>query len=106
MPSENLTPQELTYLRRLWQFQQQGTLDRRYKVIMTVAVSVTILLFAIPLLGIPEDWSRMSVWTLGLLTGFFWSVAMVVTLSKKRWVIIAPFIDWNRIEAIANRGEN
>ena len=72
---------------------------------MSVTVGLTLLLFAIPIFGISNEWSQSGIWNLGVLAGVFLSMALVVTISKKKWLIIAPFIDWKRIEAITTSGE-
>jgi hypothetical protein len=105
MVDDHLTPNERAYLHRLWRFHQKGTLDRRYKIIMSLLISIAIVLLAIPWFGIPDDWSRSSVWSLGWLTGFFATMTFIVMRSKTRFVTIAPFIDWSRIEAITAGGE-
>jgi hypothetical protein len=105
MASENLTPREVAYLRRLWRLHEQGTLNQRYIIIMSVLGGLTLMLCAVPIFGFPDDWPQSSVWTSGLFTGYFVALAVVVTLSKKRWELVARFVDWNRIEAVTAGSE-
>lgn len=103
MAGENLTPRQLAYLRRLWLFHQPGVMERRYKIMMGVGGSLTILLFAASLFGMANKWPSAGLWMVGFFAGIFEIAVVQLFTSKKRWQVIEPYIDWDRINATLHK---
>src|SRR4051794_2550441 len=99
MEGEKLNPRELAYLRRLRLFHQPGVMERRFKIMISVAGSIALLLFALSIYGMVNEWPLVRLWLLGFFAGIHEIVVIQVLTSRKRWKIVEPFIDWDRIEA-------
>jgi uncharacterized membrane protein len=85
---EKLALQQIAYLRRLWHFHQPGTMQRRYKIVMGVAGSIVLLLFAASIFGFVNEWPSLALWILGLFAGIFEMALVQVLTGKKRWKIM------------------
>jgi hypothetical protein len=92
-------------LLRLWRLYKANRINRRYTVFAIPTGILTLLFFALSLMGLSQKWDHLGVWLVGLLTGLFEGIFILTVVSKRMWPATSCIIDWQRLEVIAANAE-